>query len=263
MSAIVKQKSSSHWYTSEGDPMHEVANKSGGGLRSTTIADARKLGLLPSVTTILGILAKPALDVWKIEQAILASLTLPKKDDEPLHEYAKRISEDMGEQARDAASIGTNIHKAIEDWIKGTQHNKELQSYVDAFIQVLSVMGAVVLESEIRVVNGDYAGTIDLVLRGAEGEIIIADIKTQGVKNDKFAFYDEWLYQLSAYGEAYKAKHKLDSVRLANIVLDKNKPGKFEIKLWNQLEAKQGYEVFSSCKFIWQAQKKYNPGVNL
>lgn len=40
MSAIVKQRTNFHWYTLDGEPMHEVANKSGGGLRSTTLSDA-------------------------------------------------------------------------------------------------------------------------------------------------------------------------------------------------------------------------------
>jgi hypothetical protein len=37
-------------------------------------------GLYPSVTSVLGIMDKPQLTSWKIEQAIMASLTLPKEE---------------------------------------------------------------------------------------------------------------------------------------------------------------------------------------
>jgi len=37
---------------------------------------------------VLGVIAKPALDAWKQEQAILAALTLPRNEGEPLDEFA-------------------------------------------------------------------------------------------------------------------------------------------------------------------------------
>jgi hypothetical protein len=55
---------SSHWYSLDGKPCHTVPNKDGDGTRTTTLRDARKLQLLPSVTTIIGILDKPQLTKW-------------------------------------------------------------------------------------------------------------------------------------------------------------------------------------------------------
>src|SRR5436190_23373532 len=45
---------------------------------ASTLRDARKLGLLPSVTNILGVITKPELTAWLQEQAVLAALTLPR-----------------------------------------------------------------------------------------------------------------------------------------------------------------------------------------
>ena len=58
------QTESSHYYLPDGTPVH-------GDLRQ-----ARKANALPSVTTILSVLAKPGLDNWKQETAILQSLPL-------------------------------------------------------------------------------------------------------------------------------------------------------------------------------------------
>ena len=63
-------------------------------------------------------LAKPALDAWKQEQAILAALTLPRRDDEPLDSFAHRVVADMTEQVRDAADLGSAVHAAIEVYLQ-------------------------------------------------------------------------------------------------------------------------------------------------
>ncbi|NDG03303.1 MAG: hypothetical protein EB119_08965, partial [Synechococcaceae bacterium WBB_34_004] len=92
-SRLVKTDDSGHWYTENGESAHVVIGKNGNE-RNTTVADARKMGLLPSVTSVLGIMDKPQLTAWKIEQAIMSSLTLPKEDGETLEEYAKRVVKD-------------------------------------------------------------------------------------------------------------------------------------------------------------------------
>ena len=95
---IVPRESASHWYYPDGTPLHEVPRADGKGTRPTSLRDARKLGLFPSVTNVLSILAKPGLEAWKQEQAILAALTLPRTENEPLDEFARRVVADVGSQ---------------------------------------------------------------------------------------------------------------------------------------------------------------------
>ena len=66
-----------HWYQRDGQPLHTVLSAKGEP-RPTTLRDARKLDLLPSVTNILGVIAKPELTAWLQEQAVMAALTLPR-----------------------------------------------------------------------------------------------------------------------------------------------------------------------------------------
>ena len=73
---------SNHWYTRDGVPRYTVVGANGKE-RNTTLRDARKEGLIPSVTTVLNVAAKPALNQWLQRQVLLAALTLPRRPDEP------------------------------------------------------------------------------------------------------------------------------------------------------------------------------------
>jgi (2R)-ethylmalonyl-CoA mutase len=52
---------SSHWYSQDGSPAYRIIGKNGKE-RNTNVRDARELNLVPSVTTVLGLVAKPGLD---------------------------------------------------------------------------------------------------------------------------------------------------------------------------------------------------------
>ena len=67
---IVRASESQHWYDRNGTPAYSVIAKNGVP-RPTTLRDARKLNLVPSVTTILNVAAKPALEAWKLNQICL------------------------------------------------------------------------------------------------------------------------------------------------------------------------------------------------
>ena len=51
---------SGHWYLPDGAPAYEIRGTNG-KVRPVTLRDARKLNLLPSVTTIMQCAAKPQL----------------------------------------------------------------------------------------------------------------------------------------------------------------------------------------------------------
>ena len=55
------------------------------------LRDAKKEGLVPSVTTVLNIVAKPSLEkAWKINKALEASIELQQGEDEPNEEFIYR-----------------------------------------------------------------------------------------------------------------------------------------------------------------------------
>jgi hypothetical protein len=107
-----------HWYQKDGSPAYTIIGKNGKE-RTTTLRDARKLGLVPSVTTIIGCASSPALTNWKIDQAILSALTLGRLEEETEKEYLDRIKADAQEQAKKAAERGTQIHAWVQEGFEG------------------------------------------------------------------------------------------------------------------------------------------------
>lgn len=107
-------KESGRWYRRDGSPAYTIIGKNGAE-RPTTLRDARKENLLPSVTTIIRCAAAPGLTNWMIDQAIMAALTLPRLACEPDESFMARVKADSKEQAKKAAERGTLIHA----WVQG------------------------------------------------------------------------------------------------------------------------------------------------
>ena len=122
----VQLSESGHWYDYEGNAQYTIVGKNGKE-RNTTLRDARKLFYVPSVTGIIGVAAKPALENWKIDQGISAALTLERLENENDYEFLSRVKADSKEQGMKAAEIGTIIHAQIE---QGFQSKRETKPYL-------------------------------------------------------------------------------------------------------------------------------------
>ena len=163
---LVKTEESGHWYTEDGQSAHVIIGANGKE-RNTTVADARKLKLLPSVTSVLGILEKPNLTAWKVEQAILSSLTLPRNDGEDLTDYAKRCVADSKESTTKAAQHGTDMHVEAENILLGREHTKEpaLQPYIETFKKWAKENVVQTYWCEKALVGRGYAGRCDAFVK--------------------------------------------------------------------------------------------------
>ena len=140
MTLVVRAAESLHWYNLDGSPQYTVTAKDG-SQRSTTLRDARKMNLVPSVTTIMSCAAKPGLEAWKLNQMLLAALTLPRAPDEPESAYVQRIISDSKEQAKQAAERGTNVHTALESWYEGVMHAEYVEHQMGTAEEVKNVFG--------------------------------------------------------------------------------------------------------------------------
>ena len=87
---------SGHWYDGNG-LVTAVPRSDGKGMTDRiTIIHARKLGLVPSVTSILKIVDKPALTAWKINEHIRAcGVVGAMGKDEDFRVYCSRVSAQM------------------------------------------------------------------------------------------------------------------------------------------------------------------------
>lgn len=222
--ARVSNGNASHWYDRTGKPMHFVERSDGKGTRPATLRDAKKLGLLPSPTSILRVLRAPQLEAWLIEQAALAVLTAPRKPGEELDAFVKRVLQEerqQDEQAQKARDLGTQIHAAIEQVLSGQECAKEFWPYVLPAVEGMRRdFGEV--ESTEKVVVGDYcAGRLDAIFHRKPLRTVV-DIKTTG-NPPKYGSYLEHKLQLSFYAHACESDgHEMQT---ANVYIGTKEPG--------------------------------------
>lgn len=253
---------SSHWYTPDGKPAHSQPKKDGDGERSTTIADAKKLSLLPSVTAILGIFDKPALLSWKEEQIATAAVKTPRSENEDTRNWVRRVREAAYQQVSDAADLGKEIHAALDAAIKGEEWNQELKIYVSPVLAWFSDKKISIASTEKVLVNRKhgYAGTTDVLFTWGKNGVGVIDYKTRKTKEgEKVTAYDGQALQLAAYAAAEWGEEALDPKRCltANIFVSTTEPGRFDVVKHSNPAA--DFEAFAHACALWRYLKGYDP----
>jgi hypothetical protein len=286
MSNLFTTEKGSHWYTQDGQPLYTVLKKDGKP-RNTTLADARKLGLVPSVTGIIGILAKPQLEAYKQEQAVLAALTLPRLESESDQAFAKRVVQDAEEHVGNAADLGTEFHQFAEGYLSARKDARDVISR-PAGIPVDSLVAWIgwcyknlplvfqdypriwgrepIAYQELSIASSyGYGGKIDWVGELDSGIFALIDWKTQNVKTGKEPnFYEAYDLQLAAYAHAVTELGW--SIRLGipeiekriSVIISTNpdNPGCWAQE-WDHDD--EAFEAFESLLKVWKWQKNYDP----
>ena len=285
--AVLKkdQSQSSHWYKADGTPCHRLPRVRGGGLRPTTLRDARRLQLFPSVTSILGIFAKPQLDKWKMRQVAHASMRLDRTEGESDDYFADRIIEEAFAQVEQAADLGSRIHDAIDKHFDGNPIPDDLVTYIQPVLKWKEAKDLEFVERELRVVNKahGFAGTMDVAcVKFGSGEehskfnverstfdvrqlsrqsaIGVVDFKTRKTKpGAKVTSYDGQAMQIAAYGATYWGEENLPRMFGANAYISTTEPGRLEVCSYTPQQLMAEWEVFKMACAIWRHSKSYDP----
>jgi hypothetical protein len=243
---------SGHWYTRDGVPRYTVMGKNGKE-RNTTLRDARTENLVPSVTTVLNVMAKPALIQWLQKQVLMAALTLPRHIEELEEDYIDRIIVDSKEQGRSAADAGTDIHASIQGFYEGkvlTRHEAHVKGTVAALDALYGHQGWIA-ERAFGHSHG-FGGKCDL--HSTEGDGIVADVKTKEFTDpDKVDAYDDHLMQLAAY----RVGLGMPKARCSNVFVSRSVPGLVVIKQWEEADLQRGWEMFCSLLKFWQLKNQH------
>ena len=247
-----------HWYRRDGEPLHSVPSTSGEA-RPTTVRDARKLGLLPSVTNILGVINKPELVEWKMTQAVLAALTLPRRDGEGEDEFAKRVVEDSQSRMRTAVDFGSAFHAGAEQVAKTLEVDQAgpYAAWLNLHRDWFQANCVRLVWTERVLVNTElgYAGTADLLVEHQAHGLTLVDYKTQGVKAGyKVRAYGSWCQQLAAYRRAIGKP-----MACMNVIVNSVEPSAPVEHLWSEDELRAGLESFEAALVIWRNEKNYDP----
>ena len=245
-----------HWYTRDGLPMYTI-EAAKGGHRATTLRDARKLNLVPSVTTVINVAAKPGLIQWMQKQILLAALTLPKIDNETEENFIARIINDSKEQGRSAADAGTDIHAAIQGFYEGqviNRHQEHVSGCIRALEECFEKQGWISERSFAHDLG--FGGKCDLHVPATEDhQGLVADIKTKEFsESDKIESYDEHLMQLSAY----RVGLGLPDARCVNVFVSRSAPGLTRIVEHSQDDLARGWKMFYALLNFWQLKYQHS-----
>lgn len=222
---------------------------------------------LTGCTTILGILAKPALIQWaanETEKYIREhiSYAIPGEDGgywavkPSIFEEAKTAHRRKKEEA---GQNGTDVHKEVENLIAGLirtnkgifngdekSENPQIQHFIDWAVENKVKF----LESEKGLYSKKYflGGIVDIVCE-LDGEVWIADIKTgSGIYPEHYAQMAGYQIMLEEMGYAKPIK--------GHIVLNLKKDGKFEEK--RSVSVEDAKNFFLACVSCYRLQEKFN-----
>lgn len=249
-------KEGGHWYTETGEPMYTVMGKTTGRPRATTLRDAKKLNLFPSVTGIMKVIAAPGLEQWKREQLLLSSVTLPWLPGEDAEAFVKRVLADSDAQAAKARESGTACHGTIENMLLGKSFERQWAEHALAFCNAceewMGTLKGVEPEKCFSHPIG-YGGKSDVPNASVN---MLADIKTKEFTEDKLPdIYDEHPMQLAAYREGLE----MPGARCAIFFVSTLVPGLVHRVEVPEAELQRGWDMFCLAVQLWQLKNRYVP----
>jgi len=244
-----------HWYSKEGETAYEVMGTNG-KMRDTTLRDAKKYGYSPSVTTILGIVNKEALNIWKMNQlfdAMVASPPKKFKDDGAKASYKRMVMAESARKGREAADRGTEIHDALDKYIKDGVIVEGMDQFVSPVIQLLlSRFGNVEWIPEMSFTHPDrFGGKCDLHAKPCEAfpNGVILDFKTKATENFKgVKAYQENCLQLVAYRLGFN----LPKAECFNLFISTHTTGDMMLHMWKEEDCKKSEVMFYHLLRYWQ-----------
>jgi hypothetical protein len=180
-----------HWYSPDGKDAYTIIGKNGKE-RNTTLADARKLGLLPSVTSIIRLAASPSLENWKAEQLLMAAMTTSRQEGETEADFISHIKESAKAQSEKARENGTRIHAIVQNGFEGMETSDKY--FLSALNTIQKELPLELWQCEVSFATERYGGKIDLLNAG-----YILDIKTTSKSLDNIKLWDDHYLQLAAY----------------------------------------------------------------
>lgn len=275
----------SHWYTKNGKAMHKVPGKTVAE-RDTTITDARKMGLLPSVSGITKVWANQGLDRWKQNATIEATLNYCRADwtgdwstfkqHEEDHFYGEiRARADDGMNA--ASSLGVKIHAAIEAELTETDwdfseivelsdgRSVALMDLVYPAINKVRELGIIAVENEkiVTCLKHGYAGQMDMAYAQKE-TVGVLDFKSTKTKpGKKIDVRQGQSMQIAAYHYAYwgtlDKPHFQINHQGINLYISTTEVGRVDVVTYDHDELAKQWEGFLACLTLWRLQNNYDP----
>jgi hypothetical protein len=231
-----------------------------------TLTEARASHYYPSVTTILDVINKPGVEIWKQNILIDEAMRLsPIFADHEIDEFKETVRYRAAIKFSEAAELGTKWHSLLVNHLLGIDDAPEVpKETYDAVDEKLKDLDIHLEQHEVPFVNKNdgYAGTIDVIGYRKADNIripIVLDWKTQATNGRAPRYYDAWAMQLAAYAKGLSLPPTFDFERweLWNVALSTTDPGKVWFKRWkNQFDWWLGFDCALE---IWCILNNFNP----
>ena len=262
-----------HYYNLDGDACHTQATKKGAKnkTRPTTVSDARKLNLLPSVTTVFDVISKPFLTEWQIKDALKVAYNRPPIGTETEDEWIAATREKASQQVGMAADLGTAVHHEIEVALNDGEWDEALNGYVCPALDAVWAMDLQEMVTESVTVNPEisYAGCVDLCgwMKDDHSMVeiptvpVVVDFKTKktkpGVAIDVSETYPWQLaaYHVSKFGKSQRELHPL--ARAALVFISSTEVGRVEVKWFEHADLDHAWDCFKACHKLWCLRNDY------
>lgn len=246
-----------HWYQMDGTPAYQVPRAKPGPngelYRNTTLADAKKLALLPSVSGILRCAANEQVVQYRLKQLAIAMATSPLLDRYRAGEITDAellsgVGEEGDEDRNAKAAEGTACHEALERMLRGEKFDPRWQNHC---VKVMHHLRAIAPDDtwvpEVTFANPAllYGGKID----ARSGDIFV-DFKTCEPWDKKAPRYDDWPMQLMAYGIGCG----ISNPRCISIVISRDPGAQVEVYEYTEAEKQRGWSMFDSLRMYWLAK---------
>ena len=155
---------------------------------------------------------------------------------------------------KEAGRIGTVVHGLVEDYLKGkeipTQNDKRVVNCWNLFLKWWENQEYEPIEIEKKLYSKkyNYAGTLDLVVKDKEGNLVLIDIKT----SNQISF--DYYLQLNAYWFAYEeeTKQKISKALVVRLPKSDKKIDVQEIPLNKKI-----LNAFIGAKYIMTSMNNY------
>jgi hypothetical protein len=254
-----------HWYLPDGTPFYTIPKAKGKGERPVTLRDARKVGAVPSVTTITKILASEGLNRYFARQMFNATVLLAPMPNESEDAFFGRCCAASKEHSANAANRGHKLHGAIEQFLRGEAITD--QSWYPHIAKITLSLAQYGIDIHDGAPEHSFAhplgfgGKVDWHDKGDESLTVngrfplVLDFKTKDtIDRSKKWDYEEKAMQLASYREGLG----IPNARCVNVYVgcDDLEVLIFE---WPEQDVKCAWEKFQLLLRYWQLSKKYTP----
>ncbi len=245
-----------HWYKPDGSPLYTIIGANGKE-RDTTLRDARKLNLSPSVTTVMSMAAKPGLDQYLQTQLLDAVASIGVHDSDF---WRQSVIQKSKEHSQNAASKGTVIHDALEQYFLGNYEHgfpANLEAICLPVVTFLDKTFGNIKWSPERSFshNLGFGGKVDMSFDDGAFPAVL-DFKTKDTNDiKKMVAYDEHGMQTAAYAVGLD----IPTARRYNLFISTQVPGL--LSLTESIDFERDWGMFESLLKFWQLKNRYKPEV--